>query len=108
MQLTLKILKDLPRGIFAQGTFIDSPEGVNIANTKKEVRWVAVRGDIHDWAVYAQNPYYVESDDPKVLAVGYGGVWDWEKIKREGDKIFSSNAKKLIDADEEAMKMYRS
>jgi len=107
-KLTLEQLKEMPEGIFAKGEFIDGPEGCNIANTGKTVRWVAVRGYIHDWCIYSQNPYYIDDFSPEVLAVGYSGVWDWEKIKNEGDKIHSEeNIKKLVPCDDEAFSIYR-
>lgn len=107
-KLTLKQLKEMKPGIFAKGTFIDNPEGCNMANTGKEVRWVAVRGDIEDWCIYSQNPYYIDDFSPKVMAIGYSGIWDWQKIADEGDKISSeNNIKKLVPCDEEAFKMYR-
>jgi len=95
-------------GIFAKGEFIDGPEECNMANTGKTVCWVAVRGDIYDWTIYSQNPHYIDSDDLDVIALGYGGVWDWEKIRKVGDKIHSEQSiRKLVDCDDEALKMYR-
>lgn len=107
-KLTLQKLKELPPGIFAKGEILDGPTGCNVANTGKMMRWVAVRGDIHDWAIYTQNPHYINSEDPEVVAVGYGGVWDWEKIRREGDKIsMAHHIHRLVQCDDEAFKMYR-
>lgn len=106
--LTLKQLKEMKPGIFARGTFIDSPDGCNMANTGEETRWVAVRGDIHDWAIYSQNPHYINSTDPLTISVGYSGVWPWEKIQREGDKIHNMDyVKKLVPCDDDALSMYR-
>jgi hypothetical protein len=107
-KLTLKQLKHLKPGIFAKGTFIDNPEDINVANTGLETRWVAVRGSIHDWCIYTQNPHYINDRSPSVIAVGYSGVWDWEKIAREGDKVnFENHIKKLVPCTDEAFKMYR-
>ena len=107
--LTLAKLKAMePDTVFAKGTFIDSPEGCNLANTGKEVRWVAVRGGIHDWAIYAQNPYYIDDFGPEVMAVGYSGVWDWQMIADQGDKVYNeSHIRKLVPCDDEAFEMYR-
>lgn len=92
--LTLKDLKDMEPGIFAQGEVPDSPKGCNVANTGKIMKWVAVRGDIHDWAIYVDNPY-----SPQV---------DFESVARMGDKIHSEeNIKKLVDCDKEAFAFYR-
>lgn len=90
--LTLQELKDMePDTIFATGTIVDSPDGINLANTGKTLRWVACRGGIHDWAIYAQ----AES-------------WSADEVKRLGDKVGSeANIKKLVPCDDEAFAMYR-
>ena len=81
-------------GIFVQGLTIDSPKGINIANTGKVIKWVAVRGNIYDWAIYTDNPF--------IPQVSFFGVRDW------GDKLHNREAvKKLVPCDEEALKMYR-
>lgn len=106
--LTIKKLKEMkPLTIFAKGEVVDSPEGCNMANTSKTIRWVAVRGHIHTWSIYCQNPHYIDSKDPLTVAVGYSGVWDWEKIKAVGDKIHCElNIKKLVECDKESFEMY--
>jgi len=83
-------------GRFAQGVLIDLPEGTNLANTGRKVKWVAVRGNVPDWAVYAQNPHYGEM------------AWSFNRIEHYGDKVFASNAKKLVSCDDEALAAYRS
>lgn len=89
--LTLQVLKDMKPGVFARGEIIDSPEGINISNGGGMLRWVACRGDIHDWCIY------VHSADHS---------YEW--IKQMGDKIFDeNNIRKLVDCDDEAFKMYR-
>ena len=98
----------MSQGIFAKGEFVDNQEGCNMANTGKTVRWVAVRGFIHDWCIYSQNPYYIDDFSPEVMAVGYSGIWDWQKIAEEGDKIGSeNNIRKLVLCTDEAFEMYR-
>ena len=106
--LTLEFLKQLPpHTIFAYGQVLDNPLGCNMANTGKLMRWVAVRGGIHDWAIYCQNPHYIDSQEPEVLAVGYGGVWDWQKIAEVGDKVTGEkNIRRLVECNDEAFKMY--
>ena len=85
----------MPQGIFAQGLTIDSPEGINMANTQKPIKWVAVRGYIYDWAIYADNPY-----SPR---------YDYEGVRDMGDKVHDRDTiKKLVPCDDEALKMYRS
>jgi hypothetical protein len=91
--LTLEKLRSMDPGVFDSGVIPNSPEGVYMTflNQGKELRWVASRGGIHDWAIYihwAENPI------------------DW--VKDYGDKVTDVNhIKKLVDCDEEALKMYR-
>jgi hypothetical protein len=81
--LTLKQLKEMEPGIFAQGEI----EGK---------KWVAVRGGIHDWAMYLANPYSLGFED-SFLAV-----------KKFGNKIVDEEIiKKLVPCDDEAFEMYR-
>lgn len=95
--LTLQQLKDMkPDTIFAKGELVDDPDGINLARTGNKVRWVAVRGGIHDWAIYAQNPHYGELN------------YDFDWVRRHGDKVTSeANIKKLVPCDDEAFAMYR-
>ena len=90
--LTLNMLKEMePRSIFATGTAFDTPRDININGSGRALRWVAVRGGIHDWAIY----------------VNFSGSTQ-EYIRDCGDKICSEdNIKKLVKCDEEAFKMYR-
>ena len=76
------MLKDMPSGIFTSGQFLYD------GGMKK---WVATRGTIHDWAIY------------------YGEVYDTEQhIKDWGTKLHDMpQVKFLVNADEEAYKMYR-
>ena len=94
--LTLQQLKDMkPRSVFALGDIIDSPEGANVAGTGKTMKWVAVRGIIHDWTIYTDNPYSPQES--------------YEAIARMGDKIHNKEIiQKLVPCDEEALKMYRN
>ncbi len=93
-KLTLQMLKDMKRGIFAQGEVVDGPEGANMARTGKMMKWVAVRGIIHDWAIYLDNPY---SPQP-----------DFESVASMGDKTTNEETiKKLVECDDEAFQMYR-
>ena len=90
--LTLKDLKEMePDTIFANGETVDSPEGINMDNTGQELRWVAVRGGIHDWAIYCDLIYRSGMD-----------------VKNMGNKVtIEANIKKLVPCDDEAFKMYR-
>lgn len=89
--LTIQQLKDMEPGIFATGTINDGPTGINMSRSERTLRWVATRGGIHDWAIYA-------------------GPEDWSEdaVKRQGDKVTSEhNIKKLVPCDDEAFGMYR-
>lgn len=89
--LTLQMLKDMEPGIFATGTVSDNPTGINMTNSGKLLRWVAVRGQIHDWKIYC---HWADKSE------------DW--IRRQGDKVHNDeNIKKLVPCDDEAFKMYR-
>ena len=90
--LTLQMLKDMPPGtMFATGTIVDAPEGINLANTGLMLRWVAIRGDYHDWTIYA-----------------HMGSYSTEWIRAHGDKVGAEdNIKKLVPCKDEAFEMYR-
>ena len=92
--LTIKQLKEMKEGIFAQGETVDSPAGANMANTGKTIKWVAVRGYIHDWAIYTDNPYSPQ--------------FDYEGVKDMGDKVHDRKiVKRLVECDDESLGMYR-
>jgi len=83
-QLTLDKLKSMAPGIFASG----------VVDYEMELfHWVAVRGVIHDWAIYCGT---VDMAD--------------EYIKSYGDKLLMLNSKKireLVPCDNDAFSMYR-
>lgn len=82
----------MPEGtIFATGEALDDENGINMENTGHNLKWIAVRGDIHDWTIYC---YWVENSI--------------EYIRGRGDKVHNeSTIKKLVPCDDEALKMYR-
>jgi hypothetical protein len=90
--LTLDKLKAMqPDEVIAEGMANDSPDGLFMANTNRPLRWVAVRGGIHDWAIYC---HFADKDV------------EW--IKRHGDKVITKiHIKKLVPCDDEAFEMYR-
>jgi len=92
--LTLKQLKKMePFKIFANGLTIDNYTGINMANTNRVLRWVACRGNIHDWCIYC----YFEDDG-----------WSLEQIHDNGEKVISEqNIKRLVPCTDKAFKMYR-
>ena len=89
--LTVEMLKAMPPNtIFAAGKFVDD-ETINFMLTGKLLRWVAVRGGIHDWCIYAQE-----------------ASWSPESIARHGDKIYSERiVESLVPCNNEAFGMYR-
>ena len=89
--LTLKKLKEMqPNTIFLKGEIIDSPDGINITNSGKQLRWVASRGEIYDWSIYC---HFADKD------------YDW--IRDMGDKVIGKeNIKRLVSCDDEAFEMY--
>lgn len=90
--LTLKDLKAMQPGlIFATGTAVDGPLGINMTRSYKMLRWVAVRGGIWDWAIYCH------WEDKSVY---------W--IRDSGDKVTNKETiRALVPCDDEAFKMYR-
>lgn len=90
--LTLQKLKDMESDtVFATKLSLDNEDGLFMANTGKELRWVAVRGRVYDWCIYCHFSEY-----------------DTEWIKRRGDKVHDKrNIKNLVICDDEALKMYR-
>lgn len=91
-KLTLMQLKDMePHTIFDSGIIEDGPDGINLANTGQQLRWVAVRGGMHDWTIYA-----------------HLSNWSEEMVKDMGDKVTGEyNIKKLVPCTDNAFKMYR-
>lgn len=93
MALTISALKAMPpKTIFAQGEAVDGPSGINMTGSGQMLRWVAVRGGIWDWSIYA----------------GWNTT-SYEEIARTGDKVHdAATIKRLVSCDKEAMEMYRA
>lgn len=90
-QLTKKRLEEMKPGPFATGTVSDNPVGVHMTGSDRLLRWVAVRGYAPDWAIYI---HYAEHDQ--------------QYVADSGDKVSNEhNIKKLVDCDDEALRMYR-
>lgn len=94
--LKLHELEDMePYTIFASGITIDNASGINMANSDEKLKWVACRGQIHDWCIYC-----LVDDSCEVFSDGY--VHDY------GEKITSEhNIKKLVPCEDDAFDMYR-
>ena len=90
--LTLEDLKKMePHKIFEHGVIRDDQDGINMTGSGEMLRWVAVRGGIHDWAIY----YGQENETD-----------EW--ISRQGDKVIrGSHIRKLVSCNNEALSMYR-
>lgn len=89
--LTQEKLESLPPGIFAKGE--TSVEDYWDVSKEMQVRWVAVRGGIADWAIY----YKLVSED-----------WSESMIRDQGDKMRNPKSiAKCVPHDEEAFRMYR-
>jgi len=90
-ELTLKSLKETKAGIFASGVMHDDPAGINMTNSGKLLRWVAVKGERGDWAVYCHFANRTK-----------------ESIRLSGDKIISKhNVKRVVPCTDEAFELYR-
>jgi hypothetical protein len=81
-QITLQMLKDMKPGIFATGEFLYD------GGMKK---WVATRGDIHDWAIYYGQPFKTDQQ-----------IKDWGTKLHEMPEV-----RKLVNCTDEALAMYR-
>ena len=100
-KLTLDKLKSMdPETIFSSGvTEIDHPWEVG---NKVTVKWVAVRGGIHDWAIYHS------FDSNIVVAWGEHTKASDRYIAQMGSKLHDLNKiKELVACDKEALEMYR-
>lgn len=85
-----KLGKLNPETIFASGLDIDGEDGIYLWNTGELLRWVAVRGSVDDWAIYAD-----KSNKPL----------EW--IKAFGCKLTKNQARKLVVGDETFYNRYR-
>ncbi len=119
--LPLQKLKEIkPNTIFLKGTglvihpwFNNEPENLVDENgepNKKgkyvKVKWVAIRGGIHDWAIYHSLDANLESSD--YLGGFFHLISSYEDIAKYGAKLRKEEEiKKFIPCDEEAFGMYR-
>ena len=80
-----------PRTIFATGIVDNSPDGIFMSREGGKLRWVAISGHNHDWAIYI---HHAESSA--------------DFVRRHGDKVsFADHIRKLVPCDDEAFKKYR-
>lgn len=90
--LTVEVLDFLePNLVFATGITVDSEKGINMDNSGKQLRWVAVRGVIHDWTMYCHFAQHSA-----------------QFISEYGHKVYDKTAiRKLLPCTDEAFKFYR-
>lgn len=91
--LDIETLNIIPENtIFGTGIVLDNPKGININNSNKELRWVAIKGyGYNDWCIYA---HLSENN--------------MTEVKRNGNKVyFESNIRKLVPCTDEVFKKYR-
>ena len=109
--LTIKKLKAIKPGIFAKGSGkIEHPwfnQAKNIdKNNETTVNWVAVRGGIHDWAIYHSLDANFEPAD-YLDGSEHLKITD-EQIARSGAKLHNEEKiKELVPCDKESFEMYR-
>jgi hypothetical protein len=89
--LTKQKLMDMQNNnIFALGE-IEHKKYPNLIADTEIIRWIAIRGDFYDWAIYYD-------DYDKTI----------EEIAKKGRKCISQNLiRTLVFCDEEAFKLYR-
>jgi len=91
--LDLEMLKIIPAGtVFGEGIVIDNPDGINMTNSGKDLRWVAKKGfGYDDWAIYI---HWADND---ILFVA-----------EQGDKVnWEDNIRKLVPCTDEVYEKYR-
>lgn len=92
-KLTVEKLKAIVPGTrFATGQQMDSPNGINIANTGNWLKWIAVKGHGHDdWCIYA---HFASMDDAYIVSAG-------DKVCDE------NNIRRCVPCDDDALALYR-
>lgn len=94
MKLTLQTLLDaVPGSTLTTGTISDRAPvaGLFDATTERKVRWVAVKGDVNDWAIYC-----------------HGADKSEEWIKENGAKITDKKKiREIISCDDKMFASYR-
>ena len=114
IMLTIKKLKEMkPNTVFAKEVgLIEHPWFNNAKETlcedgrSTQVKWIAIRGGIHDWAIYHSLDANLE---PARYLDGISHLEaSWEMIERGGAKLHDRETiKKLVPCTDEALEMYR-
>jgi len=99
--LTVSVLDELNPGIFAYGVRVIE---VRYDGSLFWEKWVATRGQIHDWAIY----HIIKQIDKYYSLDDFDNEWPIERVASYGDKVYGdSTIKELVPCDEEAFKLYR-
>ncbi len=102
-----------PDTMFAKGEGLIEHPWFNQARNNLEpdgrsikVKWVAVRGCIHDWAIYHSLDANLEKSD---FLDGTAHLLEsWERIYKYGAKLRKEDEiKKFVPCDDEAFTLYR-
>jgi hypothetical protein len=90
--LTLEKFKEIPNGeVFATGVLPNSPKGLFVSDGRGELRWIAKKGQIQDWAIYCHWAYMSESE-----------------VAASGDKVtMKENIQKCVPCADEVFRLYR-
>lgn len=96
--LTVEKLKEMEPGVFAWGMFQNSPLGIHMTDIRPgdPLLWVAVRGQVHDWAMYCD--WFVDS-----VAVSN----QIPNVASHGNKLHSGHAQRLLVCENDAAALYR-
>ena len=113
--LTLEQLKEMkPDTIFASGIglithpwFNDARKFLEDDGRSTKVKWVAVRGGIHDWSIYHSMHSNICTADYFDCACHL--VASDEFIARAGAKLYEeSRIREMVECTDEALAMYRT
>lgn len=91
-ELTVEEFDKIPDGdVFRTGTLPDSPEGLNMTNSGRMLKWIAKKGYANDWAIYC---HWADSSDVYV--------------RQHGQKVASeSNILNAVPCVKEVLNRYR-
>lgn len=90
-ELQLSDLESMePRQVISTGVMPDTPLGIHMTGSGRELRWVAVRGRVPDWAVYC---HWAERSIEWILG--------------QGDKVPKEYARRLVPCSDEVLARYR-
>jgi len=117
-ELTMEKLEMLANDyIFAFGKLHDYPDHISIANTGKELHWVAKKGGIDDWSIYVQYAYWDEREGIKDEAMKNDIEMQmlaylknpYLTVELFGNKLMGNYAiRKLVPSTDEVYERYRS